>query len=62
MFNKLFIFIDALYEIKSLSAFRAVIVLLMAFCFITGYFVVDAGMDLWDNYKQKSEKTEVVSG
>lgn len=61
MFNKLFVFIDALYEIKTLPAFRAVIVLLMAFCFVTGYFVVDAGMDLWDKYSEKLEKTEVVS-
>lgn len=60
MWGKLFVFIDALYEIKTLPAFRAVIILLMAFCFVTGYFVVDAGLDLWDKYSDKIEKTEVV--
>jgi hypothetical protein len=58
MFNKLFIFIDALYEIKTLPAFRAVLILLMAFCFVTGYFVVDAAVELWNKY----DKSEVIGG
>jgi hypothetical protein len=58
MFNKLFIFIDALYEIKTLPAFRAVLILLMAFCFVTGYFVVDAAVELWDKY----DKSEIING
>ncbi|HQO23235.1 MAG TPA: hypothetical protein PLH15_10545 [Spirochaetota bacterium] len=38
--NKLFIFIDPLYKIKDLKAFRSVIILLMAFCFVIGHFVI----------------------
>ena len=39
--NKIFMFIDPLYKIKDLKAFRAVIILLMAFCFVIGHFIID---------------------